>query len=391
MSTHKDKPITTKRHALEESDEITAKVEVSMRRLAVIARVVGWAWMLMLVIATLSVDSGADRSIVIAAMVLATVWTAVTLWAARSQRIFASPWFLSADVLVALLVGGASWAAGADNLFHGGYLIPTLAVAAYGTNLWGVTFIASFVAIEQAAILISWGKGPVPALSSLGFIVWGLVFGWMFSAIRKTDVYRRATVDELMIERETAARNSERLELASQLHDSALQTLQVIDENSQDAERVRELARREARELRRLVDTYSMKDETTLRDELLDAASWIEELFDTEVSAVIRVDVVMDHAMHALLGAAREAMTNSAKYSGSDRIDLYAAMEDDVVAIYVRDEGRGFDVDTAELGHGIEQSIRRRVAEVGGEVCIESMPGEGTEVKVSAMPQLASV
>ena len=176
-STHDDKSPATTRRTLEESDQITATVEGAMRKLAVIARVVGWAWMLMLIVATLNVDAGADPGIVIAAMVLATVWTVVSVWAARSKRIFGSIWFVTADVFVILLVGGASWASGAVDLFHGGFLIPTLIVAAYGLNLYGVTFVASLIAIEQAAILISWGKGPVPALSSLGFIVWGIVFG----------------------------------------------------------------------------------------------------------------------------------------------------------------------------------------------------------------------
>ncbi len=206
-----DKSTGARRRTLEESDQITEKVERSMRLLAVIGRVVGWVWMLMLVIATLKVDVGANRTIVIGSMVLATAWTVFSMWAARSRQIFGSLRFVTADAVVILLVGGASWAAGAENLFHGGYLIPTLAVAAYGLNLYGATLIAGVIAVEQAAILFSWGVGPVPALSSLGFILWGIVFGWLFATIRRTDAYRRATVDELLVERERSVRNSERL------------------------------------------------------------------------------------------------------------------------------------------------------------------------------------
>lgn len=379
------------RRTLEKSDQITATVEAAMRRLAVIARVVGWAWMLMLVIATLQVDDGADPAITIAAMVLATVWTIVSVWASRSREIFGSVWFVAGEVVVVLLVGAASWAAGAADLFHGGYLIPTLIVAAYGLNLYGVTIVASLIAIEQAAILISWGQGPVPALSSLGFIVWGLVFGWLFATIRRTDAYRRETVDELMIERDRSVRQSERLELGNRLHDSALQTLLVIDKDADDAARVRALARRQSRELRNLVDVYAANSSATLRVELVRAAGQVEELFEVDVSAVIRTDVPMDATLAALVGAAREAMINAAKYSGVERIDLYAAVEDDDVAIYVRDEGRGFDVESVALGHGLEHSVCQRVNDVGGEVCIESTPGEGTEIKVSAAPLSATL
>jgi signal transduction histidine kinase len=379
------------RRTLEKSDQITATVEAAMRRLAVIARVVGWAWMLMLVIATLQVDDGADPAITIAAMVLATVWTIVSVWASRSREIFGSVWFVAGEVVVVLLVGAASWAAGAADLFHGGYLIPTLIVAAYGLNLYGVTIVASLIAIEQAAILISWGQGPVPALSSLGFIVWGLVFGWLFATIRRTDAYRRETVDELMIERDRSVRQSERLELGNRLHDSALQTLLVIDKDADDAARVQALARRQSRELRNLVDVYAANSSATLRVELVRAAGQVEELFEVDVSAVIRTDVPMDATLAALVGAAREAMINAAKYSGVERIDLYAAVEDDDVAIYVRDEGRGFDVESVALGHGLEHSVCQRVNDVGGEVCIESTPGEGTEIKVSAAPLSATL
>jgi hypothetical protein len=81
-----DRGAPTRSRTLEKSDRITATVEGAMRRLAVIARVVGWAWMLMLVVATLKVDAGADPVIVVAAMVLASVWTAISVWASRSRR-----------------------------------------------------------------------------------------------------------------------------------------------------------------------------------------------------------------------------------------------------------------------------------------------------------------
>jgi signal transduction histidine kinase len=295
--TQNNKSTGTKHRTLEESDQITEKVERSMRLLAVIGRVVGWVWMLMLVIATLNVDAGANRTIVIGSMVLATAWTVFSMWAARSRQIFGSLQFVLADAIVILLVGAASWAAGADNLFHGGYLIPTLAVAAYGLNLYGATLIAGVIAVEQAAILFSWGVGPVLALSSLGFILWGIVFGWLFATIRRTDAYRRATVDELLVERERSVRKSERLELGNRLHDSALQTLLVIDSDAENSDRVRTLARRQSRELRKIVDIYTPDGSETLKDELLRVADEIEELFDVSVSAVVRTDVQMNDTL----------------------------------------------------------------------------------------------
>ncbi len=380
MNVQDRKSTDATRETLEASDHITATVEAAMRKLVVIARVVGWAWMLMLVVATLKVDEGADQLIVVSSMVLATIWTGVTLWAARRRRRMGSAWFVTTDLVVVLLVGGASWAAGADNLFHGGYLIPTLIVAAYGTNLYGVTVVASLIALEQAAVLISWGKGPVPTLSSIAFIVWGLVFGWLFATIRKTDAYRRATVDELTREREESARRIERLSLANRLHDSALQTLQVIEIEAGDADRVRTLARRQSRELRDLVESYSSNRGDSFKEALTEAACDVEELFSVEISLVVRIDEKMDERLEALVDATKEAMTNAAKHSGTDRIDVYAAIEDGDARVYVRDLGRGFDAEHTDLGHGMEWSIRGRLESVGGEARFRSEVNEGTEV-----------
>jgi signal transduction histidine kinase len=48
----------------------------------------------------------------------------------------------------------------------------------------------------------------------------------------------------------------------------------------------------------------------------------------------------------------------------------------------VHDDGRGFDTDDTREGVGLSQSVRARMAEVGGRVEIESQPGNGTEVRL---------
>jgi signal transduction histidine kinase len=218
------------------------------------------------------------------------------------------------------------------------------------------------------------------------FVLYAVIFGWLFGMIRRSDQERRVAVAELTAEREANARRLERLELANKLHDSVLQTLQVIDTDAADSDRVRRLARRQTHELRTLVDAYASSETESFRSALGSVAADAEDLFDVDVSSVIRVEVEMDSTLAALVEASREAMTNSAKYSGTERIDLYAAVEDGTVAIYIRDEGRGFDVEQETQGHGLENSVRGRVTGVGGDVAVDSTPGEGTEVKVSAVP-----
>jgi len=55
--------------------------------------------------------------------------------------------------------------------------------------------------------------------------------------------------------------------------------------------------------------------------------------------------------------------------------------------LYVRDRGHGFDPDAvSEDRQGIAQSIRARMARVGGSAVIRSAPGQGAEVQLS-MPR----
>lgn len=367
-------------------DDITRSLEWKMRRFLIIMRVLGWFWMLLLVATTLASDDSADRTITIGAMVLATIWTGVTWWAAQTEACVTSTWFLISDGVVCLTIAAASYAADAGDLFHGGYPISWLVVLAYGRGM-GVALAGSLIlVVQQSVLLLQSGRSAVSAVGSIVFVLYAVIFGWLFGMIRTSDTERRIAVAELTAEREANARRLERLELAKKLHDSVLQTLQVIDTDAEDSERVRKLARRQTRELRNLVDAYASADATSLRTALVNVASDIEELYDVDVSAVIRTDIDMDPTLGALVEAAREATTNSAKYSGTERIDLYAAIEDGAIALYVRDEGRGFDVEHVQTGHGLEHSVRGWVQEVGGDVCIESTPGEGTEVKVSAVP-----
>jgi signal transduction histidine kinase len=351
-----------------------------MRGLVMIMRGLGWFWMLLLVIATLLIDSAADKAIVIGAMALATIWTGVTWWAHKTRSRLGSTWFLIADGVVCFVVASASYAADAGDLFHGGYPISWIAVLAYGGGLRWAVGGSLLLAGQQAVLLLQSGRSAVSAIGSIVFLIYGLMLGWLFTVIRTSDRDRRETVAELTAEREENARRLERLELANRLHDSALQTLQVIDTDADDPDRVRSLARSQARELRNLVERYSEDGSASFNECLVGAIGSIEELFAVVISAVVRIDLPIDATLEALVEASREAMTNSAKYAGTRRIDVYAAIEEGEATVYVRDDGDGFDLDHADMGHGIERSIRSRMSIVGGSAEIVSIPEQGTEV-----------
>jgi signal transduction histidine kinase len=55
-------------------------------------------------------------------------------------------------------------------------------------------------------------------------------------------------------------------------------------------------------------------------------------------------------------------------------------LDKDLARVEVSDDGRGFD--TANPGVGMSrQSMRHRARETGGELAVESTPGDGTRVR----------
>jgi signal transduction histidine kinase len=86
-----------------------------------------------------------------------------------------------------------------------------------------------------------------------------------------------------------------------------------------------------------------------------------------------------------LLRAAQEALTNVARHARASRVGLTLSYMDDVVTLDVRDDGVGFE--SAHTGYGLT-GMRQRVTGVGGELAVESAPGEGTAISaiVPAVP-----
>ncbi len=61
-------------------------------------------------------------------------------------------------------------------------------------------------------------------------------------------------------------------------------------------------------------------------------------------------------------------------------MDLSLSKSDGILALTIRDNGRGFDVEKTERGLGLE-SMQERVEISGGEFQIESVIGQGTIIR----------
>jgi signal transduction histidine kinase len=212
-------------------------------------------------------------------------------------------------------------------------------------------------------------------LLATAFVVGGLalILGpWIAVLIRERAEERRRRI-----------RADERAEVAAHLHDSVLQTFALI-QRADDPRQMSALARRQERELRRwLYDTDVDPSAATLRAAFERAAAEVEDRHGVTIETVVVGDGPLDLAGEALVAAAAEAMTNAAKWSREDRISAFLEVADEATEAFVRDTGVGFDeaeVDPDRLG--VRESIRGRMARVGGEAELVTAPGEGVEVRL---------
>ncbi len=367
------------------------EVDRTLSWVVLIMRLLGWVWSLTLIFVALATEEPPpDRGVFIGAALLATGGAALMVVAFR-RGFLASRVYALVDGSIALLLVVAGWAAGAAVFVAGGYPVSWLFLVAYAAGVsWTVAAGAAATAVF-AVLHTLMDLRPTRVVGSMQLLVVGFVVGWAFHAIRQRESLRvlaereRAEAErELAVEQARTGRLQERSEIARRLHDSVLQTLKLISAAADDPTEVRYLARVQERDLTRTINEYRSPYKESFRAALLDARAMVEDLYRVRIDDVINDDTEMTPRLRALVEAASEAMTNAARHSGSETIDLFARFDDEgVVMVSVRDHGRGFNLDTAGDGGGIVHSMKTRLAALGGNVHINSRPEQGTEVRLS--------
>jgi signal transduction histidine kinase len=237
----------------------------------------------------------------------------------------------------------------------------------------GGAFTLPGVALTMAgAVVMLGGLGSSPAFVAPGALAGALLlvllpWTWQVAA-----------------ERADRIRAAERAEVAARIHDSVLQTLALIQRHAADSQRITSLARRQERDLRRWLYGSGYGHATTLVDALADAAADVEDAHGVRIDVASSGDAPLDESLSQLVLAAREALANAAKHSGSDEIAVYAEAGRAEVAVFVRDRGAGFErAQVACDRRGLAESIEARMVRAGGRATITSAPGEGTEVELT--------
>ena len=297
-----------------------------------------------------------------------------------------------------LAIGAASVASVAEELFHGGLPLSliSLSLVFTGSLLGGIPG-SLIAAVLLTLVHVVAQLGAARAAGSVIFFIVATVVGWTFNKLRGYDLARQAAQEQLArqaaqearqaaeeeLAKEQAARalHEERAALADRLHDSVLQTLHAIRVGADDPSQSRYLARRQERELRRNIEEWRSEFSNSFKARLLAVRDEVEDTHRVEIEAVIRDDAEINSHLTAAIEAAREAMPNAAKHSGSDNISLYAEFANGEAHIHVRDSGSGFADDSQK--NRVRERLARRLDKVHGLLEIDTTPELGIEIKIT--------
>lgn len=83
-----------------------------------------------------------------------------------------------------------------------------------------------------------------------------------------------------------------------------------------------------------------------------------------------------------ILRAMQEALTNTARHSKASNAFVRFDLHDNLLAIFIQDDGIGFVLDKSLRGHGIT-NITRRMHLLGGFASIAASPNTGCSIELS--------
>ncbi|HEU4607748.1 MAG TPA: two-component regulator propeller domain-containing protein [Chitinophagaceae bacterium] len=112
----------------------------------------------------------------------------------------------------------------------------------------------------------------------------------------------------------------------------------------------------------------------------LETMQQIDIVFDIDKN-VVDPHIDMEHR-YELMSIFKEALINAAKHSGGRHIQVSIRYKKPRLILSIQDDGKGFDVDAAELGRGISD-MRRRAAAIHADLIIHSEINTGSMVRMT--------
>jgi signal transduction histidine kinase len=208
---------------------------------------------------------------------------------------------------------------------------------------------------------------------------------------------------QLRAEAKQTAVLAERQRLARELHDSvtqALYSVTLLAEASSQAAAVgdlkvtqtslallSEITQQALKEMRLLV--YELRPPELADQGLVAALQRRLDTVETRAGVTARLLVVGEPALaptqeETLYRIALEALNNALKHAAAKTVIVRLEAGDAGVALRIKDDGRGFDLQAVEDSGGMGLlTMRERAEQLGALLTIRSQPGAGTTVRVN--------
>ncbi|RJS60633.1 PAS domain-containing sensor histidine kinase [Bacillus sp. PK3_68] len=208
-------------------------------------------------------------------------------------------------------------------------------------------------------------------------------------------------LSKMMIKRLIEVQEREHKRLAHELHDGISQSLytisvalQAIESTIQADERLHDYVNEVRAELQRAmsdIKAYSHQLRPTSLDGL-GLVSALETLIHT-VQSTSSLSIELKTNISGRLPSAveinvyrviQEGLHNIVKYAEAKKVYLLLVEDQGRLIVEVHDDGKGFDLEQAKGGLGLEH-MRERIEQLNGHFHIESAPGKGTTILAKMM------
>ncbi|MFI6076988.1 MacS family sensor histidine kinase [Actinoplanes sp. NPDC051343] len=323
-----------------------------------------------------------------AVLALMAAWTITTTYAyAYPGR--RRPLLLIADQLITMaalassigIVGRRALEQGTPTLAVAWHVTPVLAWAVYGGRRGGI---AAAVAMGATDLVVRAHYDQAAFTGSVLMLLAAIAVGYLVRVVESS--HRRL---QRAIELEASTRERERL--ARDIHDSVLQVLALVRRRGAgldgEAGELARLAGEQEAALRNLVAHASVAADQAGEADLM---ALLQPRASAEVSVAGPADPVRlpERTARELAAAVAAALDNVTRHCASGtKAYVLVELEPGAVTVTVRDEGDGIPADRLEQAAaqgrlGVAQSIRGRIADLGGRVHFTSAPGDGAEVEM---------
>jgi signal transduction histidine kinase/DNA-binding response OmpR family regulator len=226
------------------------------------------------------------------------------------------------------------------------------------------------------------------------------------NTVLSEDVKNQQSYVQKLLTEISQAQTNERRRVATEIHDGVAQWLvgaaldisachQLIgcnqfDDLGDSLLRVKETLQNSIRELRRAI--ADMRPELLIRLGLIDAITQSAENLKQEgIECSLNIEGNIPKLSSAIENnvywIVQEMLSNIRKHADADRVNICVQNTDDIFAIIVVDNGRGFELSVTEastlnLEHVGIMGMKERAELLGASLTISSTPGKGTTVSL---------